>query len=442
MQNSSPFWVRWLCVGFIIAGSQSVIADDADKLLADAEAMATAFEDPELSEEKKTELRKKIRGLLTQSFEKRQADQIAQIESLTQKLDAIRKRFEARKKLAQRIIDRKLEDLVSGVKADWNDPPNGETPAFDTIEVGDVLGVWIEGVLPFNPKDQVPNPPPVYVTASGLPATGFPIAVQSDGKIALPLISPVPVAGLSVRQAEAAVRNIYVEKDILLQDHARPIISIIRRASEGARMENEQPLVPIGAPARATGNWSPSPSGPTPLKPGAFMTGQDAERPYSAAQEIEEVDFEKAVSPALDAASLQRYYKSLVDISEAHAQKELRRIRESKPWELSNDEHKIRSSLRAIESQARKNELAVSKQRREVDRLGDEVARVERTLRQTENMVRLGAASSIELNRQESEAARVQASLEDARDELKIVLQAFVDWEEDYGHLWKLDAGS
>jgi protein involved in polysaccharide export with SLBB domain len=79
---------------------------------------------------------------------------------------------------------------------------------------GDVLGVWIEGVLgdrrrpipvQISSKDEDPLPP----------AAGFPIRVEDDGSLLLPQLPPLWVAGQSVEEARETIRDAYVQAGIL-----------------------------------------------------------------------------------------------------------------------------------------------------------------------------------------------------------------------------------
>ncbi|GAA4470597.1 polysaccharide biosynthesis/export family protein [Novipirellula rosea] len=106
-----------------------------------------------------------------------------------------------------------------------------EPPRDYQLAGGDILGVYIEGVLPFNPPNAPPEPPPVnFPDAQSTlpPSIGYPIAVQDDGTLALPLIEPLKVEGLTLEQVREAIRDAYIDSEILRPEKARPIVTIIK----------------------------------------------------------------------------------------------------------------------------------------------------------------------------------------------------------------------
>jgi protein involved in polysaccharide export with SLBB domain len=106
-----------------------------------------------------------------------------------------------------------------------------EPPRDYLISGGDILGVYIEGVLPFNPPNAPPEPPPVNFPEQDSPlppSIGYPIAVQDDGTLSLPLLEPIDVDGLTLEQVRDAIREAYIDNDILRPEKARPIVTIIR----------------------------------------------------------------------------------------------------------------------------------------------------------------------------------------------------------------------
>jgi protein involved in polysaccharide export with SLBB domain len=90
----------------------------------------------------------------------------------------------------------------------------------------DILGIFIQGVL-----GREEEAPPVHYPIDGStpPALGFPIPIREDGTLALPLIDPVKVSGLTLAQAENEIRNEYLRKGILIPGQDRIIVTMIRK---------------------------------------------------------------------------------------------------------------------------------------------------------------------------------------------------------------------
>src|SRR5262249_25145388 len=87
-------------------------------------------------------------------------------------------------------------------------------PEQHLIDAGDVLGIYIEGVL--GRREEVP---PVNFPAAGNapPSLGFPIPVREDGTISLPLTKPISVRGQTIAVAEENIRKAYTEDQQILQ---------------------------------------------------------------------------------------------------------------------------------------------------------------------------------------------------------------------------------
>jgi hypothetical protein len=102
------------------------------------------------------------------------------------------------------------------------------------LDAGDILGVYIEGILPFTPPDQPPTPPPVNFPEADStlpPSLGYPIAIQDDGTISLPLVKPITVKGMTIEQVREMIRKAYLDARILKEDGSRvltPIVTIIQ----------------------------------------------------------------------------------------------------------------------------------------------------------------------------------------------------------------------
>ena len=118
----------------------------------------------------------------------------------------------------------------------------------------DILGIFIERVL--GQPDQ--NPPVTLPDVTGIanlaPALGFPIAVRDDGTLPLPLIESVHVEGMTLPQAEKAIKDAYtVKRKILAPGQERVIVTlmrprttrvlVIRQDSPGTAVANVSPGV-------------------------------------------------------------------------------------------------------------------------------------------------------------------------------------------------------
>lgn len=119
------------------------------------------------------------------------------------------------------------------------------------LDSGDVLGVFLEGVL-----GQVGEAPPVHYppTSSRIgPSLGYPIVVRENGTVSLPLVKPISVRGLSIQQAEALIKSRYLGagssgKKILTGD-SRVIVTLQRERTINVivvRQDNSDSMRPRG----------------------------------------------------------------------------------------------------------------------------------------------------------------------------------------------------
>jgi protein involved in polysaccharide export with SLBB domain len=165
-------------------------------------------------------------------------------------------------------IDQVPQELLAESKEGMTTIPLsllGQTPP-DAYRLGpgDVLGVWVEGVL--GERNQTP---PVHFpeVPSQPPSLGFPIPIRADGSAVLPLVGPISVTGMTVEQAYEAIRKAYTEtKKILLPGQERLSVTLLRRRQYHVlviRQDSTGPVVPPpGTPGatRAIG-FSISPAG-------------------------------------------------------------------------------------------------------------------------------------------------------------------------------------
>jgi hypothetical protein len=132
------------------------------------------------------------------------------------------------------------------------------------LEPGDVLGVYVEGYLgDRNVALPLHVAPLVRIREQQNlpPASGYPVTVQEDGTVSLPAVSPVPVRGLTIPEARAAVRDQYLKEKRLRPETERVLVSLLYpRRSQVLVFRQETPLFvgaaegPIAASKRGTGS--------------------------------------------------------------------------------------------------------------------------------------------------------------------------------------------
>jgi protein involved in polysaccharide export with SLBB domain len=100
------------------------------------------------------------------------------------------------------------------------------------VDKGDILGIYIEGVLPYTDTDKPPTPPPVNMPTEQStldPSLGFPIVVQENGTISLPSIEPVKVKGMTLEQVTDVIRKSYLNARIFTDPtRLRPIVTMLK----------------------------------------------------------------------------------------------------------------------------------------------------------------------------------------------------------------------
>ncbi len=96
------------------------------------------------------------------------------------------------------------------------------------VDGDDILGIYIESVL-----GAVGEPPPVHMPDKDSdlpPSIGYPIPVRENGTLALPLLPPLLVRGLTLAQIESVIRRAYtVDHQILPIGKERIIVTLMRK---------------------------------------------------------------------------------------------------------------------------------------------------------------------------------------------------------------------
>jgi protein involved in polysaccharide export with SLBB domain len=106
-----------------------------------------------------------------------------------------------------------------------------DPPDVYLLAARDILGVYVGGV--YGSREKGGDVPPTHFPESGNmpPSIGYPTAVREDGTISLPQVPPIKVEGLTVAEAEIAVRRAYTEgpKKILEDSEDAQIIVTLMR---------------------------------------------------------------------------------------------------------------------------------------------------------------------------------------------------------------------
>ena len=113
-----------------------------------------------------------------------------------------------------------------------------QPPKIYEIGPDDILGIYIETVL-----GKADEPPPVSFPEKGdqAPALGYPIPVREDGSIALPLVDPINVEGLTLSQATDSIRKAYtIDKKILPAGKDRIIVTLIKKRQKRVLVIREE----------------------------------------------------------------------------------------------------------------------------------------------------------------------------------------------------------
>ncbi len=132
-------------------------------------------------------------------------------------------------------VRRLPEELLGKSKTDEATIPlpllGQKTPDAYRLAPGDVLGIWIEGVLGER-SVQLPVhiAPAVQVLGQRrlAPALGYPVPLREDGTISLPLVDPLRIQGLTVQEAQEVIRQLYAKKGILKAGNERVLVSLLQ----------------------------------------------------------------------------------------------------------------------------------------------------------------------------------------------------------------------
>lgn len=127
-----------------------------------------------------------------------------------------------------------------------------DPPEVYLLGPGDVLGVYIKGVLG---NDQ--ELPPVHFPedSNRPPAIGYPVPIREDGTLALPIVDPIKVGGMSLVEATKAVRNAYsYPRQIIKEGEEQIIVTLIQQRKIRVQVIREESGGKDGVSKRGTGH--------------------------------------------------------------------------------------------------------------------------------------------------------------------------------------------
>ncbi len=153
------------------------------------------------------------------------------------------------------------------------------------LAAGDILGIWIDGVLGERTlTPPVHTAPPVEIREQRRlpPAMGYPVTVRQDGTIALPMVAPVRVAGRTIDELEEELRRLYsMHKKILQEGNERVIVTLLqpRQHHIVVLREEASSFSPVGITGviltgkRGTGHAVSLPAGENDVLHALVLTG-------------------------------------------------------------------------------------------------------------------------------------------------------------------------
>ncbi len=127
-------------------------------------------------------------------------------------------------------------------------------PAEHIVDSGDTLSIYVFGVFPANEEEIPVQQRSQAVNQQYYPprgaeigaAAGLPVRVRDDGKIDLPLVAPIQVAGLTVPQATQKVLEAYMDKKVLQKGRERVTVSLLNpRVKRVIVLREDTPAAPV-----------------------------------------------------------------------------------------------------------------------------------------------------------------------------------------------------
>lgn len=112
-----------------------------------------------------------------------------------------------------------------------------DPPRSYIIGPGDVLSIYIRGLIPPNVDDAAPviqgnlfNQQVYYPPAGNIqsPSVGVPLQVSEDGTLPLPIVGTISVSGLTIQQAADKITSEIVDKEVVQRGREYVYVTLVR----------------------------------------------------------------------------------------------------------------------------------------------------------------------------------------------------------------------
>lgn len=216
---SARFLVKTFVLNAVLLGATVGVAEtpqqQMEKLIQKNQALTAELSGLDASDVSQAQRKRIAEAIVDVRFE---------IETLELKMAIAEKLAQQRQRRAGMI-----EQLVAGK---INESSASKPPQEVKLRAGDTVAIYLDGVMPYRDPSVEPSVHlPIRIYPSGQAATGYPHKIVGDGTMRLPLIDPVKIAGLTIRQAEEAIGNAYVEAQILRRQTCMPSITLVARSA-------------------------------------------------------------------------------------------------------------------------------------------------------------------------------------------------------------------
>ena len=134
-----------------------------------------------------------------------------------------------------RVMSTRIEKIISEIDQPQKTVFDASKP--HKVQAGDVLGVFVDGVL-----GEFAASPPIHLPTEGSglqPTVGFPVPVDYDGTIDLPIVKPIKVRGKTILEVRKLVNDVFkTGEQPILRESARIIVNLMQTRQSRRQLAN------------------------------------------------------------------------------------------------------------------------------------------------------------------------------------------------------------